>query len=247
MIAPALALALGALSTGTHLVRPATPERGEAVRPEVERSTPVNFWTPSAVRLRAVETRLIERIAPPNESGLDGTKPTFWHGLLNLFEVAGERLGVMRPAKVYNAWVAPGRLMRGSELDAAGFAELARQGIDTVINLKREDHSEQPLVEALGMRSVYIPFYDQSLPSPREIAAFLAVAEDPASGKVYVHCEHGVGRTGVMVAIYRIHHDGFTAEAALAEAKSFGMNSAPQLAFIQRYADALGRGAAWTR
>lgn len=39
---------------------------------------------------------------------------------------------------------------------------------------------------------------------------------------VYLHCEHGEDRTGLVVAAYRVRVCGWTKEAAWAEAKKFG-------------------------
>jgi tyrosine-protein phosphatase SIW14 len=44
------------------------------------------------------------------------------------------------------------------------------------------------------------------------------------SSKIYVHCLRGKDRTGTVVACYRIQHDGWDNERALAEAKGYGMS-----------------------
>ncbi|QYM78746.1 hypothetical protein K0B96_15800 [Horticoccus luteus] len=41
---------------------------------------------------------------------------------------------------------------------------------------------------------------------------------------MFIHCQHGADRTGTIIACYRIRHDGWTADAALAEAKRYGMS-----------------------
>ena len=47
---------------------------------------------------------------------------------------------------------------------------------------------------------------------------------DPTQQPVYVHCAGGRHRTGVMTAVYRISHDGWTADEAFRgnEASKFG-------------------------
>jgi protein tyrosine/serine phosphatase len=59
------------------------------------------------------------------------------------------------------------------------------------------------MVEALGMRYVNIPMDDKSYPKEDQIEAFLKLANDPATGKFFVHCAGGRHRTGVMGAVYR--------------------------------------------
>jgi protein tyrosine phosphatase (PTP) superfamily phosphohydrolase (DUF442 family) len=224
------------------------PSAHAAVAPNARVArAPLKFdrWSRLAVHVRSAEVAAIDRVEPKNMTGLEGKKPTLAHGALNLAEAIAVRLHLMRPAKTYEAWVDPGQLMRGSEQNAAGFAALQKQGIKTVINLKREDNSEAAIVEGLGMKAVHIPMYDQSLPSPKEIQAFFDVVDAPGNQPAYVHCEQGVGRTGVMVALYRIHADGLSADAAIAEAKARGMNSQEQFDYLRSFAAAETRGAAW--
>jgi protein tyrosine/serine phosphatase len=44
---------------------------------------------------------------------------------------------------------------------------------------------------------------------------------NPANAPVYVHCQGGRHRTGVMTAIYRMTDDGWTPERAFAEMKQY--------------------------
>ena len=61
-------------------------------------------------------------------------------------------------------------------------------------------------------------------------------ATNPANEPCYFHCEAGQGRTGVMAAAYRIAVEGWSGDAALAEAKQFGMKMPDQQQFIQQFA-----------
>jgi len=47
---------------------------------------------------------------------------------------------------------------------------------------------------------------------------------DAASGPVFVHCKRGADRTGTVIALYRMVHDGWDSKRALSEAKSYGMS-----------------------
>jgi protein tyrosine/serine phosphatase len=44
---------------------------------------------------------------------------------------------------------------------------------------------------------------------------------DPAQQPVFVHCQGGRHRTGVMTALYRITHDSWTADQAYEEMKEY--------------------------
>jgi len=80
---------------------------------------------------------------------------------------------------------------------------------------------EQPLLENAGMKFYSIPMTASDPPSEITIHQFLQVVNDPANQPVFVHCEDGHIRTGVMTAVYRITHDGWTADQAYAEMKKY--------------------------
>jgi protein tyrosine/serine phosphatase len=116
------------------------------------------------------------------------------------------------------------RLYRGGQPDAAGFEQLKRLGIRTVVNL-RQNASERALVEGLGMRYVDLstslaPF---SSLDDGTVRRFFEVMNDETSGPVFLHCRRGADRTGTLVAMYRIARQGWTAKAAYDEARAVGM------------------------
>jgi len=106
-------------------------------------------------------------------------------------------------------------LYRGAQPDREGFETLAGMGIRTVVNL-RADHSDTLLVEGLGLEYVEIPMTPDKV-TDGQVAAFLEVARDPLLAPVFVHCQHGADRTGVMVAAYRVAVEGWKREEAIAE------------------------------
>ncbi len=44
---------------------------------------------------------------------------------------------------------------------------------------------------------------------------------DPTLRPLYVHCQHGVDRTGAMMAVYRIQEEGWSNAEAYAEMEYF--------------------------
>src|SRR5262245_33589897 len=112
---------------------------------------------------------------------------------------------------------------RGGQPDGPGFRDLAALGIKTVINLTSDDAqaNEPSMVAAAGMKYVAIPMTTHTVPTRDQIARFLGIVNDPKSQPVYVHCIGGRHRTGVMTAVYRINHDGWTGDRAFAEMKDF--------------------------
>jgi protein tyrosine phosphatase (PTP) superfamily phosphohydrolase (DUF442 family) len=118
--------------------------------------------------------------------------------------------------------VEPGVLVRGGQPDAAGFRALQREyGIGTVVNLNDlTAMQEETVVTALGMSYVALPSSAWQ-PDAEKLRTFLgAMADARDTGPVYVHCKHGMDRTGLAVAAYRIVVQGWDAERALAELRS---------------------------
>ena len=122
----------------------------------------------------------------------------------------------------YAAEVAPG-LYRGGQPTAEGVAWLKSIGVKTVLNLRHyHGDTEKQMVESVGLRYERIAMTSRDEPTPEQVASFLAIVRDPARRPLYVHCEHGVDRTGAMMAVYRMEDEGWTNADALAEMVSFG-------------------------
>ena len=114
------------------------------------------------------------------------------------------------------------RFYRGAQPDESDYKDLKSLGIKTVIDLT--DHPtnyEQRDVQALGMRYVNIPMSDSSYPKQESIDAFLKLVNDPATGKMFVHCAGGRHRTGVMGAVYRFNVNHWTYDQAYTEMKDY--------------------------
>jgi len=110
--------------------------------------------------------------------------------------------------------VAPG-LYRGAQPTAEGMRSLKALGIRTIVNL-RQLHSDRDEIGGEGLAYVHIrcgPFH----PEMEDAVAFLKVAADPNRQPVFVHCQRGIDRTGMMCAVYRMAVQGWTHEEAVAE------------------------------
>jgi len=110
----------------------------------------------------------------------------------------------------HNLFQVTPRLYSGSQPEGdAGFAELARLGIKTVVSV---DGSAPDLEAARrhGMRYVHLPFGYGGIPTNR--IAELAQAGESLPGPIYVHCHHGQHRGPAAVAVMCLAGDGWTAE-----------------------------------
>lgn len=115
---------------------------------------------------------------------------------------------------------------RGSQPHQKQFAELKRLGIKTVIDLRRDFKPEaEKWAGEAGLKYFRIPLNAGRPATNEQTSYFLSLVNDPANWPVYVHCKGGRHRTGALTAIYRITHDGWTADQAYNEMKEYDFNS----------------------
>jgi protein tyrosine/serine phosphatase len=117
-------------------------------------------------------------------------------------------------------------LYRGAQPQRGGLKTLSELGIKTVVNLRGasdETRKEQAEAEASGMRYFNIPMSSLGRPTDEQMERALAIIDARENWPVFVHCQRGADRTGVVIAAYRISHEQWTDEQAIAEAKRFGL------------------------
>jgi tyrosine-protein phosphatase SIW14 len=119
-------------------------------------------------------------------------------------------------------------LYRGAQPKPGGIQKLAQLRIKTIVNLRDDDNrarAEETEARAAGLRYLNLPIDNFGRPSDERIERVLAIINAPENQPVFVHCKRGADRTGTIIAIYRIDHDGWTSERAKAEAKHYGLGS----------------------
>ena len=119
------------------------------------------------------------------------------------------------------------KLYRGAQPKKNGIKRLAQLGVKTIVNLREEDGlalSEEAEARAAGLRYFNVPLKRAGRPTDQQVEQALAILNTAGNQPVFVHCRLGADRTGLIIAVYRITHDGWTSERAKAEANHFGMH-----------------------
>lgn len=155
---------------------------------------------------------------------------TLGRDVLSLSKRAAEDL---RGPTVNFARMRPGLFRGGATSTPQEFETLVkRYDIKTIVSfLDPTNPREIPLIDlekrlakehGVALHYVDMPFGVE--PPKESVSKFLQLVNDPATGPVYIHCKLGRDRTGAMAAIERIANEGYSADQALAEMRSFGYN-----------------------
>ncbi|HXS68631.1 MAG TPA: tyrosine-protein phosphatase [Candidatus Polarisedimenticolia bacterium] len=140
----------------------------------------------------------------------------------------------MRPANWATQLTEPGlsnfyevttNLYRGAQPTAQGMKELKAMGIKTVLNL-RSFHSDNHLISSGELKLARLhmkPWHAED----EDVVAFLKLVMDTNNLPVFVHCQRGADRTGMICAMYRVVVCGWTKDDAVKEMKKGGFHFNP--------------------
>jgi uncharacterized protein (TIGR01244 family) len=119
------------------------------------------------------------------------------------------------------------QLYRGGQPKSGSIKRLAQMGIKTIVNLRgtnEANRTEEAEAHAAGVRYFNTPLREWARPTNEQVERILKILNDAENQPVFVHCRLGADRTGLVVAVYRMTHDGWTNDQAKAEAKKYGMH-----------------------
>ncbi|MFN0084517.1 MAG: fused DSP-PTPase phosphatase/NAD kinase-like protein [Blastocatellia bacterium] len=113
-------------------------------------------------------------------------------------------------------------IYRGGQPKEKEYRELSSMGVRTVIDLREDPEAyARGQAERAGLKYINLRLNAKTPPTIEESSQFLGLVKDQANWPVFVHCAGGRHRTGVLIAVYRMEVDGWTAEQAYREMKDF--------------------------
>jgi protein tyrosine phosphatase (PTP) superfamily phosphohydrolase (DUF442 family) len=118
-----------------------------------------------------------------------------------------------------------GDLYRGAQPGNEGMRQLEKLGIKTVVNF-RSVHSDRDEIENTRLSYEHIRMVLWNT-QDEYVVRFLKIVTDSNNAPVFVHCQFGADRTGMMCAIYRIAVEGWNKNEAIDEMTEggFGFHS----------------------
>jgi len=123
-------------------------------------------------------------------------------------------------AGVSNLYQVSDQLYRCAQPTAAGFKELEKLGIKTIINLRAE-RSDRQALSGTNLKYYEIPSKATEI-KEENLLRFLKIVTNPDEAPYAVHCHHGADRAGLFVAVYRIVVQGWPKEEAIRELQKGG-------------------------
>ena len=113
----------------------------------------------------------------------------------------------------------------GQPTERADYRELKAMGIRTILNLRETPFDvavEQKIAHELDLNFFHIPTSSILAPPKRDMKLALEIINNPQYQPVFLHCRHGKDRTGMVVGLYRVYFDKWTAERGYEEMVDHG-------------------------
>ena len=141
-------------------------------------------------------------------------------GAASLYDIhVRHRLGTVTEGQVYKAGAMPAaqllKVARDLRLRTVIDLRTFTPGQDTTNTTGLETiQAEGRALESIGVRHIHLP--TPQVPTQETVDQFLKVMADPANRPALIHCYHGIGRTELFVAVYRMEFEGWSNEGARA-------------------------------
>ena len=163
------------------------------------------------------------------------TSNIFFAGLLFISSIPSTLAGTT-PAILGFHPVSEG-IFRGARPESAGLIELYNMGIKTDLNLDDDSESNSQEIKTaatLGLNYISRPMSGFFTPDDSQVNGTLAILANSANYPIFVHCQHGQDRTGLIIGLHRVYNEGWAPIRAYQEMLNLGFHSFP-LVFLNHY------------
>ncbi len=153
----------------------------------------------------------------------------------------------------YNLYRISPMLYRSALPDEQAVPLLERLHIQTVVNFLPEP--DALWLNTLQISRVQLPMRTVHVDDAEIISALRAIQQGEAKGPVLIHCKHGLDRTGLVAAMYRMVVQGWSKQDAVAEMTQGGFGDTRRMKYgldyihdvdVQAVRSALASGACST-
>jgi tyrosine-protein phosphatase SIW14 len=123
--------------------------------------------------------------------------------------------------------VAPGKIYRGAQPTDVGIQDLAHMGVKTIIDMREEKNwiqHERTVASENGLKFISVPLSSLWQPSDQDINTIETALNNPQLQPVFVHCQHGEDRTGLVIGLYRVFTENSDPRTAYQEMHSLGFH-----------------------
>jgi len=123
----------------------------------------------------------------------------------------------------------PNVISRSGQPSMADFRWLKDHGWKAVVNLRTPSEANWWGVDVnwwglkeLNFNYLSLPIKDNSVPTDKQVQEFLEFVTSPYNQPVHVYCHAGLGRTGIMICLYRYMIQGWPMFVAIIESHFLG-------------------------
>lgn len=170
--------------------------------------------------LQAPTDAMLQNLKPP--------KRTFFNRMMAYISLKSD------DAMLGNFHAVDDHVLRGAMPESAeAFTHLRKKhNVQTIIDLRGAETTKPQYIQYEmgharnnGIRYVSMPMNSHVAPTQAELQTFMKAIEETrqSGGKVYIHCKHGIDRTGSMVAAYEVA-GGKAQEVAFNNMRKYGYN-----------------------
>jgi len=129
-------------------------------------------------------------------------------------------------------------IYRGARPSVQGLTVLSKDGVKTDLDLEDDAAvvaTERNTAERLGLQFINQPMSGTATPNDQQVDQTLKILNDPSNYPIFVHCKLGEDRTGLIIGLYRVFTQNWTAATAYNEMVADGFH--PFLLGLKDYFD----------